>query len=208
MRLTIGIVLLSFALGAGPVHASNAPDPRQRVEATANQLFAITDSGTPDDPANQAQVEAKAQQILGEIVDYAAIARGVYGKTYRGMVSEDQNLRFQKEFERSIVQLLAKALMDMGPSETVVHEASMRGDTRAQIPVVVTTSHRETFEFQFSLALAQQVWQVRNLIVNGVNLGLTYRNQFSELMKTHGDNIDAVIDAWSDSMVEAGPPQK
>jgi phospholipid transport system substrate-binding protein len=43
------------------------------------------------------------------------------------------------------------------------------------------------------------VWRVRNVIVDGVNLGLTYRNQFASAMQS-GDargDIDAVIDEWT-----------
>ena len=40
-------------------------------------------------------------------------------------------------------------------------------------------------------------WRVRNVIVDGVNFGRTYRNQFASAMESRGlGALDTVIDAW------------
>ena len=38
-------------------------------------------------------------------------------------------------------------------------------------------------------------WKLINIIINGVNLGLTFRNQFYSLMKKEND-LDKVIGKW------------
>ncbi len=40
-------------------------------------------------------------------------------------------------------------------------------------------------------------WKVVNVIVNGINLGLTFRNQFDQAMRDHNRDYDAVINGWS-----------
>ena len=40
-------------------------------------------------------------------------------------------------------------------------------------------------------------WLIINIIVNGVNLGLTFRNQFQVLAKEHNENIDEIIKHWT-----------
>ena len=42
-----------------------------------------------------------------------------------------------------------------------------------------------------------QEWLIINIVVNGVNLGLTFRNQFQALAKEHNENIDAIIKNWT-----------
>lgn len=203
MRFYLNILLLCLVAYVLPADAADSPDPRVRVEAIAERLFSITQTNSETGPKSQARVEIETQEILGEIVDYRAITRGVYGKSNRDKLSASQNERFQEAFERSMVQLVAKALINIDATGVTVHEAEMLRKDRARVTVVVTTSDRKKFEFQFSLALTESDWRVRNIVVNGVNLGLTYRNQFAELMKTHSQNIDAVIDAWSETIVEA-----
>ena len=43
-------------------------------------------------------------------------------------------------------------------------------------------------------------WKIKNVIVSGVNLGLTYRNQFKQSMLDNENNIDLVINAWGDNL--------
>jgi phospholipid transport system substrate-binding protein len=40
---------------------------------------------------------------------------------------------------------------------------------------------------------------VRNIVVDGVNFGLTYRNQFQSEMQQSGNNLDHVIANWTKS---------
>ena len=40
-------------------------------------------------------------------------------------------------------------------------------------------------------------WLIINIIVNGVNLGLTFRNQFQALAKEHDENIGEIIKHWT-----------
>jgi phospholipid transport system substrate-binding protein len=40
-------------------------------------------------------------------------------------------------------------------------------------------------------------WKLKNVIINGINLGLTFRNQFSESMQTNRNDIDKVISTWT-----------
>ena len=40
-------------------------------------------------------------------------------------------------------------------------------------------------------------WLIINIIVNGVNLGLTFRNQFQALAKEHNENINEIIKHWT-----------
>ena len=46
----------------------------------------------------------------------------------------------------------------------------------------------------------QGQWKLINIVINGVNLGLTFRNQFYALMKKEGNNLDAVIERWVTSI--------
>ena len=41
-------------------------------------------------------------------------------------------------------------------------------------------------------------WRLRNIIIGGVNIGLTYRSQFASALKDpkYGGDMDKVIDAW------------
>ncbi len=46
-------------------------------------------------------------------------------------------------------------------------------------------------------------WLVTNVVVEGVNLGATYRNQFADLVEKHGGDVDYVVDNWVSLMAPA-----
>ena len=54
----------------------------------------------------------------------------------------------------------------------------------------------------FSLATTENYrnkegeWKIINIVVNGVNLGLTFRNQFYSLSIKRNADIDLVIEEW------------
>ena len=39
-------------------------------------------------------------------------------------------------------------------------------------------------------------WKIINIVVNGINLGLTFRSQFYSLMENNNNDISTVIDKW------------
>ena len=43
-------------------------------------------------------------------------------------------------------------------------------------------------------------WKLINIVINGVNLGITFRNQFYSLMEKEENNLDLVIEKWAFSL--------
>ena len=43
-------------------------------------------------------------------------------------------------------------------------------------------------------------WLMENIIVEGVNIGLAFRDRFSQEMEENRGQIQAVIDGWSDAV--------
>jgi len=40
-------------------------------------------------------------------------------------------------------------------------------------------------------------WLLRNVIINGINIGLQFRSQFNAYMQKYRGDIDLVIENWS-----------
>ncbi len=64
--------------------------------------------------------------------------------------------------------------------------------------MIVSTAGGDRFQVNYSMVRnAQNKWLIRNVILDGVNLGLTYRNQFKSEMNRSSNNLDHVIANWS-----------
>ncbi len=64
----------------------------------------------------------------------------------------------------------------------------------------VTTSSDHTFTLVYNMSRVDGAWLVRNIIVDGINLGLSYRSQFKSMMSEPDITLDKVIATWSVDM--------
>ena len=62
---------------------------------------------------------------------------------------------------------------------------------------------REPLPIQFAMGFAEtRGWMVENVVISGINLGLTLRNQFSDLVKSSG-SVSGAIESWTFESVSA-----
>ena len=59
---------------------------------------------------------------------------------------------------------------------------------------------QQPYEIQYSLRKdSRGQWKLRNMVVESINLGKIYRNQFDSAVEVYEGDIDKVIDNWSAS---------
>ena len=56
----------------------------------------------------------------------------------------------------------------------------------------------------YKLRKTNNEWKIINIIINGVNLGLTLRNQFSALADANNEDIQAILKNWVSDAGDAG----
>ena len=119
---------------------------------------------------------------------------------HQTQLSESQNKRFQAEFEKSMVTLLSVATRAAGDFTTNITQTKLspKNSNRGQAYAEIKTDKGQVITLIASIAKSDQHWLVRNLIFDGVNLGLTYRNQFAQLMQKHNDDPEAAITEWAE----------
>lgn len=170
-------------------------------------------SVTPDDyiaEASQAMLETSAisdpdarkealNNVLDQYFDLSVVSQGVVG-SHRDTLNAEQMARFEIEFQTALAGLMFIALESVGEFEMDIDEPQMRDENRGQVLVEVKTQSQGDLDFLFSLVRDGDNWNVANLIVSGVNLGLTYRNQFNELMLNNNNDADLAIDEWSSTV--------
>ena len=61
-----------------------------------------------------------------------------------------------------------------------------------------------TYPISYKLRKNKDGWKIINIIINGVNLGLTFRNQFQALALTHDENISLTLENWVSDAGTAG----
>ncbi|MEE4362018.1 MAG: ABC transporter substrate-binding protein [Pseudomonadales bacterium] len=190
-----------------PVSAIAASEPDQAVREVSEDILGIIEthrSSFADMPqAYYDDVDARMQSFI----DYEAIARAVMAQ-YWDDATPEQRERFIASFRRSLVRSYARALMEFEHEriDVLPVKPEHRRGNRALVRMEIVGNSGRAYELDYSMAQDEAGdWLVRNVIVDGINLGVTYRNQFVSAMQSpDGGNIDAVIESWSVSDPETG----
>lgn len=191
MKLQHGFA--AFALSFLLLTPSFASSPTELVERTAIQLVESVEANAESPEALVKEVG----EVLDPVVDFVRIARGVMGKTHFGAASNDQRSRFAGVFRDSLVETLAQALKSYRNVTIEVSAGKGDGVKRQSVLVNARQSDGNAVNIIFSMGAADGDWKVRNLTFDGVNMGLSFRNQFNGAMSASGGDIDAVIDEWA-----------
>ena len=51
-------------------------------------------------------------------------------------------------------------------------------------------------------------WMMRNVIINGINVGKLFRDQFAEAMQRNAQDLDRVIDSWVETVAKTRAAQE
>ena len=71
-----------------------------------------------------------------------------------------------------------------------------KSPNKAKVHIEIITSTK-VYPGVYSMYLDKNnEWKIINIVVNGINLGLTFRSQFYSLMEKNNNHISTVIDKW------------
>ena len=138
---------------------------------------------------------------LQPLVDFKRISRNVMGRYYKD-ANKEQIEKFNKVFKVSLLETYSKTLAEFKDEEILVSSVikkSPKGN-REKVSLQIVTSTK-VYPAIYDMYLNKQgQWKLINIVINGVNLGLTFRNQFYSLMEKEGNNLDVVIERWVTSI--------
>ena len=177
---------------------SATQSPHQLIEHTVKSLKPVVEEGRSYYQEDPARLYANVTDLLETFFDSDAFAKGVMGAHFSAS-SEVQRANFSSVLERTLVQTFTDGLMSMGDySTTVLPSTSSKPQSkRAKVITKVTTGDNALHEISFSLFQNEDgVWRVRNIVFDGVNVGLTFRSQFDNLVTAGDGSIEEAINNW------------
>jgi len=195
-----GLLALAVMLfwASMPASAETAEDLRQYVERNTQQLVNKLNAEKglyEEDPEG---FYASMDEELSDFVDFRRIAARVMGR-YARQTTPEQRDDFVAKFKRSMFDSYAQALVSADDFEIRVKEAVInpQNDGRASVQMEVISASGNRYPVTYSMYRADEGrWMMENIIVEGVNIGLAFRDRFSQEMEQRRGKVQAVIDNW------------
>jgi len=220
-KLTVLALCWAGLLFAGQVQANcMAPEAAaEETELSPYQLIgAVTDEVLAEIDRHRAELDASAEEtvkqqqfdcfvgqvdrILGKVVDFDWIALKVMGNDGK-IASAEQKALFAETFRTGLVETYGRGLLSYSSEKIVLLPAEKVGDRRKITVHQQIVGEEATYPLDYTMGLKGGQWKVINVIINGINLGKTFRGQFTQASQKNKGDIDKVIAGW-DSGINNG----
>lgn len=157
------------------------------------------------------------QEILDPVIDFRGFARSVMGPyassdRYRSLDEagraqlREQLDSFTEVMRLGLVRTYSKGLLAYGEARVEIDAAADEeaSDSRATVRQLVYDNQPEPYVLLYQMGRGKDGdWQLRNIIIEGVNLGEIYRNQFEASARQNDGDLNAVIASWTAVDVKA-----
>lgn len=200
-------VFLATSTQAAPNSQST---PQEIVEEGIAVLSEILTTAEATYAADPEELYQQINTAMQPFVDFRYMSAKVMGGAYFRAATPKQRRDFAEVFQQTLVKTFAKGLLSFDYKEfhLLPNKEASRYENQDQVHLEVIALDNKRYPVTFMLRFAKEEWKLVNLIVNGINLGLTFNSQFEEAMRANQRNFDLVIAEWNPEAaikeVEAG----
>jgi len=135
------------------------------------------------------------------IVDFRRIAKNVMGKHYK-VATDLQRDQFSEAFRTSLLNSYSKTLIEFSDEKIIVLPPTSKPKypDKVKVYIEIVTSSKSYPGVYYMYLDKNNEWKIINIIIQGINLGKIFKNQFYSLMEKNNNDISIVIDKWITSL--------
>jgi len=198
-----GLLVLLAALPLFANAAATASSAHDLVDSTTKQLLADLAANKETYKSNPQAFYDALNGIVGPVIDADGISKSIMTVKYSRNATPAQMQRFQENFKRSLIQFYGNALLEYNNQGITVSPAKEEDGDRASVDMSVKGNNGAVYPVSYTLTKINGEWKVRNVIINGINIGKLFRDQFADAMQRNGNDLDKTIDNWAGEVAKA-----
>ena len=200
LRRSLLVLLAALPLMANAVAAPSAHDI---IQDTTTRLLADLAANKEKYKQDPSAFYDALNGIVGPVVDADGISKSIMTVKYSRKATPAQMTRFQENFKRSLMQFYGNALLEYNNQGITVSPAKDESGTRTSVDMQVKGNNGAIYPVSYTLEKINDEWKVRNVIINGINIGKLFRDQFADAMQRNGNDLDKTIDGWAGEVAKA-----
>lgn len=192
----LSLLFSTIAMAEAPAAAtqSAAQSPKAIVESVAQELFGLVKAKNAGKTADDVYFK-QVEESLDGVVNFPFIAATVMGSSFK-QATPTQRKEFQRVFKDGMVKSLAKGVLGYADSKVSIAGVNEVNPARTVVKQEVAVEGA-THKLDYTMRKEKSGdWKLINVVLNGVNLGQSFRGQFTASMKKYNGDIDKVIANW------------
>ncbi|KAF1012365.1 MAG: putative phospholipid-binding protein MlaC [Pseudomonas fluorescens] len=195
-----GLLVLLAAL---PLMANAAGSAHDLVQDTTNKMLADLSANKETYKQDPAKFYDSLNSIVGPVVDAEGISRSIMTVKYSRRATPEQMSRFQENFKRGLFQFYGNALLEYNNQGITVDSPKDESGDRTSVGMTVKGNNGGVYPVSYTLEKVNGEWKLRNVIINGINIGKLFRDQFADAMQRNGNDLDKTINGWAGEVAKA-----
>ena len=196
---------LVFFLLTCSLYILSDEDPYIFIDENAQKMVRVLTEDSSLFESDRALYENKIKEIFEPMIDFRRVAASVMGKKYYLLATKEERAEFVLIFRDSLLDTYAETLAQWGDSTITTEFPKNQEELSKNVEVKQTLdTGTSKYPISYKLRKSKDGWKIVNIIINGVNLGLTFRNQFQALAVSHNENISDTLRNWVSDAGTAG----
>ena len=141
----------------------------------------------------------EVESAMAPYIDFDRFARGVMAKYYRRATPAERE-KFRDVFKDDLIRTYAKALVEFDNERIrVIPPAGTKPkkEDKRTVKMEVHSKNGTVYPVDYTALLRDGQWKLINVRVNGINLGLQFKQKFGHAMGSKKGDIGQVIESWN-----------
>lgn len=216
--------VLALAVNTSHAMAQDAQGAYETVKGTTDKVLALVQEAKGYYSQDPERYYQQVDSMLSGVSDFKGFARSVMGRhaskaAMDGLDAagkqklQSQIDRFTESFRVGLVHTYAEGLLKFSGQRIEVQppRGGDEGEGSVEVAQLIYGDAPKPYTVLYKMRKDKDgAWKLRNVTIEGINMGKVYRSQFDEAMQKYKGDIDQVIANWSvkavntDSAKDAG----
>ena len=195
IRLFLTKILIIFSLSQ-PLASDDNENAFNFINENAVYFLTIIKTEGSKYEEKPDEFKEKLKNIWEPMVDVGLVSRLILSKAYSSATKE-QILLFQTRTKKLLLDTYITALLEFEDYELETSRKIKENKNKTLEVEINFFSASDSFKAKFTLYKNKQGdLKIINIIIDGINLGLTFRNQFQDNLKNENYDLDKAIETW------------
>ncbi len=179
-------------------------NPFELIDIKSQEMVVILTTESELFNSNPELFKDKIKNIFEPLIDFNRVSASVMGKKYFLLATEEERDQFIEVFKISLLDTYAETLAQWNDAQ-IITDFSYDEKKNKIISVkqnLLTTNNIYPIIYKLR-EYKNGTYKIVNIIINGINLGQTFHNQFQALALEKNENITEIISEWkSDAFID------
>ncbi|MFY0677644.1 MAG: ABC transporter substrate-binding protein [Neptuniibacter sp.] len=194
---TVLIMMFTFSVNA----QAKWEEASAVIETSTHEMLKILEHEELLADEQQENLLSELDLALSPVVDFDYISKVVMGKYYR-RASDEERAVFSGVFKTTLLKTYAKAIVGFKIEKYEIVRPQKRSPSpnKQIVNVNVFAADGTKYSLVYYMKKGEDGWRLVNALLDGINLRLTFKNQFADMVQKNRGDVGAVISSWKEKV--------